>query len=65
MKKVGRPSVLTDADEEALNNGLITARKWGFPLTSLDIRLIVKSFLDSNDLRVEFKKNNLPALAWA
>lgn len=64
MKKVGRPSVLTDADKEALTNRLITASKWGFPLTSLDIRLIVKSFLDSNGLRVEFFKNNLPGLAW-
>lgn len=64
MKNVGRPSILTKVDEEALVSGLITASKWGFPLTALDIRLIVKSFLDSNGLRVEIFKNNLPGVVW-
>lgn len=65
MKNVGHPSVLTKVDEEALVNGFIAASKWGFPLTALDIRLIVKSFLDSNGLRVEVFKNNLPGVVWA
>lgn len=65
MNNVGRPSGLTEANEEALVNGLIAASKWGFPFTSLDIRCIVKSFLDSNGLRVIFFKNNMPGTAWA
>lgn len=65
MKNVGHPSILTKVDEEALVSGLIAASKWAFPLTALDIRLIVKSFLDSNGLRVEIFKNNLPGVVWA
>lgn len=62
MKDVGRPTILSKVDEEILCNGLIAASKWGFPLTSLDIRLIVKSFLDSNGLRVDIFKNNFPGV---
>lgn len=56
---------MTKVDEEALVSGLIAASKWGFPLTALDIRLIVKSFLDSNGLRVEIFKNNFPGVVWS
>lgn len=39
MLKVGRPNALSNIDEENLVNGIILSSKWGFPFTSLDIRL--------------------------
>lgn len=38
---------------------------WGFPFTTFDIRLIVKSFLDQKGVVEKRFKNNMPGKAWA
>lgn len=53
-----------EEDEQAITSGLLAANKWGFPLTSLDIRCIVKSYLDSCGLRVPYFKQNFPGVCW-
>lgn len=61
---VGRPCVLSNDEEEELVRGLITASKWGFPLTSIDISFVIKSYLDS-DGRIELRFNkNTPGSDW-
>jgi len=42
MLSVGRPCVLQDEEEKSLVEGLITASKWGFPLTCYEVRLIIE-----------------------
>jgi len=46
MLSVGRPCVLQDEEDKSLVEGLITASKWGFPLTCFEVRLIVKHYLN-------------------
>jgi len=51
MLKVGRPNALSNVDEESLVNGIILSSKWGFPFTSLDIRLLVQNFFNKNGIK--------------
>lgn len=61
---VGRPCVLNYDEEQDLVKGLIVASKWGFPLTSHEISLVVKSYFDA-DGRVETRfKDNIPGPDW-
>ncbi|KAJ8877313.1 hypothetical protein PR048_021767 [Dryococelus australis] len=34
--------ILSDDDKNALTDGIVETRKWGLPLTTFDIRLLVK-----------------------
>lgn len=65
MLKVGRPNALSNVDEESLVNGIILSSKWGFPFTSLDIRLLVQSFLNNNGVKDPRFNGNLPGYTWA
>ncbi|KAF0762881.1 jerky protein-like [Aphis craccivora] len=49
VMKVGRPNTLSEKDEENLVKGICLSSKWGFPFTSMDIRLLVQQFLNKND----------------
>lgn len=60
--KFGRPPVLNSDEERRLIECISMAGEWGFPLTSLDIRLIVKGYLDRcgrNEIRF---KINMPGV---
>ena len=46
-------------------NHLIVVGEWGFPFSSLDLRLLVKSYLDRSSRRIKRFKENLPGLEWA
>lgn len=63
-KKVGRPCVLSEDEEKQLSDGIMLACEWGFPLTCLDIRLIVKGYLDRKGRHETIFKNNLPGEDW-
>lgn len=61
--KFGRPPVLNSDEERRLIESISMAGEWGFPLTSLDIRLIVKGSLDRCGRRNEIRfKNNMPGV---
>lgn len=60
--KVGRPCILSPLEENQLVECVTLAGKWGFPLTSFDIRLIVKGFLDRSGRTEKRLKNNMPGI---
>lgn len=47
MKKIGRPTELDPEEEIKLVDGLIVLADWGYPVSHLELRLLVKSYLDS------------------
>ena len=44
--ELGRPTVLSEEEENIIVQRLVVMGMWGFPLTSLDVRFLVKSYLD-------------------
>ncbi|RVE41355.1 hypothetical protein evm_013996 [Chilo suppressalis] len=58
MKKVGRPTELDPEEEIKLVEGLIVLANWGYPVSQLELRLLVKSYLDSiGTVNLRFKEN--------
>ena len=64
-KVLGGQPVLNMKDENMLVEGILRAAHWGFPLSSMDVRYIVKGFLDRSGRREVRFKNNLPGVEWA
>ena len=60
----GAQTVLTKNEEDNLVQGLLKAAEWGCPLTRLDVRYIVKSYLDRQGKRIKQFDNNMPGLEW-
>lgn len=63
--KIGRPSVFSLDEEKVITECVALCADWGFPLTSFDLRLIVKSYLDKRGMQEKRFKNNLPGKDWA
>uniref|UniRef100_A0A915KMD0 Uncharacterized protein n=1 Tax=Romanomermis culicivorax TaxID=13658 RepID=A0A915KMD0_ROMCU len=59
-KKVGRPTVFTQEEELAFIDVLIKVAEWGFPLSILDLKHIVKGYLDRAGREVENFVENKP-----
>lgn len=59
-KPVGHPTVLSPAEEATIASTLGVVAKWGFPLTRLDIRDVVKKYLDKQGKAVSVFKDNVP-----
>lgn len=60
----GQP-VFTYVEEVAILKAAATCADWGFPLTSFDLRMFAKTYLDQHG-RYEAKfKNNIPGIDWA
>ena len=64
IKKSGARTVFTQAEEVAFLTALVKCASWGFPLTSLDLRMFVKSFLDEQGRVCTKFTDNLPAKDW-
>ncbi|KAF2888285.1 hypothetical protein ILUMI_17889 [Ignelater luminosus] len=64
MRKVGRPSVFNEQTENIIVRCIAMCADWGFPLTTLDIRLIVKLYMDRHGYIEPRFKNNLPGYDW-
>lgn len=64
IKMHGGQTAFTKNEEDDLADGLITCAKWGFPLSTLDLRLLAKAYLDRIGQQSRFK-NNLPGYDWA
>ncbi|KAJ2939488.1 hypothetical protein O0L34_g6309 [Tuta absoluta] len=62
--KYGRPPVFSEAEESTLAECISLAGEWGFPLTKLDIRFVVKAHLDRKEVTEPRFKNNLPGSDW-
>lgn len=64
-KENGRQTVLSKREEKQLVHGLKRAAKWGFPFTALDIRYLVKGYLDLRGKREKRFRNNFPGYEWS
>lgn len=65
LKKIGRPPVFDEKAEAVLTECIALAGDWGFPLTKLDIRYLVKAHLDRLQVKEPRFNNNLPGPDWA
>lgn len=63
-KKQGGQVVLSEVVEKRLVERLITCANWGYPMDTLDLRMIVKSFLDRRGVNEQRFKDNLPGREW-
>lgn len=62
--KPGRQPVLNTQEEKHLVEGIIQCAEWGFPLTQVDVRLIVKGYLDHAGKKTKIFKDNYPGPDW-
>lgn len=62
--QIGRPTALSEGQENRLIEGLLQCAKWGFPLKTIDIRNLVQSYLNFRG-RVEKRfRDNRPGADW-
>lgn len=65
MQPHGGQPALGDGVEKHLVDRLIVCGQWGYPLDRLDMRLIVKGYLDRRGMKVVKFENNMPGVEWA
>ena len=65
MKTPGGQLCLTTEEENVIVKHLNVVGDWGFPFSRLDLRLLVKSYLDRSNRTVKRFKENLPGDEWA
>lgn len=63
--KAGHQTVFTEAEEKCLVHHIQVVSQWGFPFTTLDMRMVAKRMLDSAGKCIKCFKNNLPSAEWA
>lgn len=64
LQKQGGQTCLSSELESNLVSKLLTCADWGYPLDGFDLRLFVKSYLDSRHIKLKKFKNNLPGYDW-
>lgn len=63
-KKVGGQTVLLEVEERHIVDVLLAAAEFGSPLTCMDLRMVVKKYLDRAGRTVTKFFNNLPGPEW-
>ncbi|KAF6204970.1 hypothetical protein GE061_019137 [Apolygus lucorum] len=61
----GGQTVLPQDVERNFVSHILAIASFGFPFTTLDLRVAVQSYLNKIDRRVEQFRNNLPGMDWA
>ena len=64
-RKVGRPGVFSEEEEDIFVTYVSTVADWGFPLDLMDIRMLAKAYLDKAGRQVPVFKQNFPGTEWA
>lgn len=64
-KTMGGQTALSKKEEEVFVHHLIGVSEWGFPFSTLDLRLIVKGYLDKTSRKLKCFKDNIPGNDWA
>ena len=59
-KKVGTPLHLSNETKTHLVTSINTPSNWKIPLTSIDIKLLLKDYLDQSGVHDSLFKNNVP-----
>lgn len=62
MKPQGGQTTLSHAEEDYLIEYINTCSEWGYPLEPIDLRLVIKGYLDKLDIVVKKFKNNMPGV---
>lgn len=62
MKSQNGQTILFKNVEKLIVENLITCSSWDYPLTTFDLRSIVKSYLDSKGTNIKKFKNNVPGI---
>ena len=65
MKPQGGQTSFTTDEENLFVDHLIQLGDWGFPFTSLDLRLTVKGYLEKSCRVIKKVVNNTPGEEWA
>ncbi|XP_050295123.1 uncharacterized protein LOC126735214 [Anthonomus grandis grandis] len=60
----GQQKVFTDQEEDAFAAHIITVSTFGFPVSTFDLRCIVKSYIERQGKKVKPFKNNMPGPDW-
>ena len=59
-RKTGGQPVFSAAEEHEITNTVQVAADWGFPMSAIDLRLLIKSILDTKGIQERhFKANTL------
>jgi hypothetical protein len=61
---MGGQPVLTDNEEKVIAHNVATMGDWGFPVDALDLRMLVKRYLEERGRTVRKFPNNLPGKDW-
>jgi len=66
IKKQGGQTSLSLSEEKLIIDNILLCAEWGFPLDRLDLRLLVKGYLDRRGKKVKrFGRSNMPGKEWA
>lgn len=64
IRNPGRANELSDQEEQAIVDHLLCQSDWGFPLTRLEVSMLVKSYLDCKGVVSKRFKENTPGRKW-
>lgn len=56
--KIGRPTVLSEEEEDMVVERIILMGDWGFPLTKVDLKKIIREYLVATDRVTRFTDNH-------
>ena len=60
----GGQTIFTDAEETIIAQNIATVSEWGYPLTTLDVRMVVRDYLHRRGRSCPGFKDNLPGKEW-
>lgn len=65
LKQQGGQTVLTPQEEASITERLKICAEWGYPLNLMGLRLIIKTYLDSQGRTIKIFKENMPGREFA
>lgn len=63
-KLTGGQRVFSDEEERVFVQHVLSVSQWGFPFDIVDIQVLVKSYLERTNRRVQMFANNTPSRDW-
>ena len=63
-KSVGRQTVLSMTEEKVIAEKMLVMGDWGFPLRPLDVKMLVREFLNEKGFTTRFGPDNMPGKDW-
>lgn len=62
---VGRPPAISNEEEKMVAEHIKQCGSWGMPLSLLDVRVIIKNYLDEKGTQIPIFVDNCPGPDWA